>query len=57
MQLLMWRIFAVVAVHPHSAIAMVDVNRTASAIYRDQVVVYSHATALGVTIGEELALN
>ena len=47
----------VVAIHPHSTIAMVAMNRAACLVDRDQVMVDTKAITLSITVGKESALQ
>ena len=48
---------AVIAVHPHGAVAVVAVERAAGGIDRDQVVVHAEPVALGIAVGKEPSLQ
>src|SRR3990167_5695724 len=48
---------AVVAVHPHSAIAMVAMEGTARSVHRDQMVVHPETVALGIAVREQASLQ
>ena len=48
---------AVVAVHPHGAVAVVAVDRAAGRVDRDQVVVHAEPVALRIAVGEEPPLQ
>ena len=47
----------VVAVHPHAAVAVVDLVRATRGVHRDLVVVDAQAIAMGVAVGEQTALE
>ena len=47
----------VVAVHPHAAVAVVDLVRATRGVHRDLVVVDAQAIAMGVAVGEQTALG
>src|SRR3990167_4189879 len=47
----------VVAVHPHSAIAMVAMKGTARSVHRYQMVVHAETVALGIAVGEQASLQ
>src|SRR4030066_133272 len=48
---------AMIAVHPHGAVAMVAVERAAGRIDRDQVVIHAEPVALGIAVGKEPPLQ
>ncbi|MBF8278517.1 MAG: peroxisomal catalase, partial [Candidatus Brocadiaceae bacterium] len=48
---------AVVAVHPHSAIAMVAMKGTARSVHRYQMVVHAETVALGIAVREQASLQ